>query len=176
MQISDVKLVKELFSLDQVAGRPTFDLFLLFEGETLGMNVEEFLTCKIKRTKILVCKQGKQQLSNLFLYLGIVNSQGELWEAHRRFTLRQLRDFGFGKNTMEMLIMDEVHDLLATLGKRDGAPISGIKELFSLAVVNSLWTVVSGKRYNQNDPNLRAISSSLNRYTTLAITYIHQIN
>lgn len=79
---------------------------------------------------------------------------------------------------MEMLIMDEVHDLLATLGKREGAPISGIKELFSLAVVNSLWTVVSGKRYNQNDPNLRAISSSLNRYTTYSHfgDYIHSPN
>ncbi len=115
----------------------------------------------------------KQQF--IIFVVGLVNSQGELWEAHRRFTLRQLRDFGFGKNTMEMLIMDEVHDLLATLGKTEAAPISGIKELFSLAVVNSLWTVVSGKRYNQDDPNLRAISSSLNRYTTYShfTDYIH---
>lgn len=39
---------------------------------------------------------------------GIVQSEGELWEVHRRFLLRQLRDFGFGKSSMESLIMDEV--------------------------------------------------------------------
>ncbi|OXA46238.1 Cytochrome P450 2B19 [Folsomia candida] len=43
---------------------------------------------------------------------GIVNSGGKPWEELRRFTIRQLRDFGFGKSTMEALIMDELKELL----------------------------------------------------------------
>ncbi len=32
--------------------------------------------------------------------LGILNSEWELWSVHRRFLLRQLREFGFGKSSM----------------------------------------------------------------------------
>ncbi|ODN05797.1 Cytochrome P450 2J5 [Orchesella cincta] len=127
--INDAKMGKELFSMDQLSGRPVFDAFLLYEGEKLG----------------------------------VVNSEGQLWETHRRFTLRQLRDFGFGKNTMEMLIMDEVNDFAERIKNAKGAPVGEIKKLLSLAVVNSLWTIVSGKRYSQDDANLKAISNSLDR-------------
>ncbi len=40
------------------------------------------------------------------MFVGIVGTEGELWEVHRRFLLRQLRDFGFGKSTMEQLVLD----------------------------------------------------------------------
>lgn len=76
--------------------------------------------------------------------LGLINSEGNLWEVHRRFALRQLRDFGFGKNTMEALIMDEVHEMTEVLTRQRGKPVGEIKEKFSLAVVNSLWTIVGG--------------------------------
>lgn len=75
---------------------------------------------------------------------GLINSEGNLWEVHRRFSLRQLRDFGFGKNTMETLIMDEVHEMIEMLTKKGGKPVGEIKEKFSLGVVNSLWTIVGG--------------------------------
>lgn len=106
----DLKVAKDLFSLDAFSGRGSFPLFNLYENENYG----------------------------------IVNSNGNLWEVHRRFTLRQLRDFGFGKNTMEALIMDEVHEFKEMLKKKGGKPIGEIKDKFSLAVVNSLWTVVGG--------------------------------
>ncbi|XP_035712902.1 cytochrome P450 2J5-like [Folsomia candida] len=59
---------------------------------------------------------------------GIINTEGEHWEELRRFTLRQLRDFGFGKGTMEDSIMLEVHELIE--GRRhQGASASGRGEL-----------------------------------------------
>lgn len=102
--------------MDKLSGRPIFEIFMLYEGEQLG----------------------------------IVLSEGNLWEVHRRFTLRNLRDFGFGKRNMEGLIMDEVHDLCKVLKSTNGRPVGGIKRKFALAVVNSLWTVVAGNRENQS--------------------------
>jgi len=64
---------------------------------------------------------------------------------------------------MEMLIMDECHEFNDRIRRAKGAPVGEIKRLFSLAVVNSLWTIVSGKRYSQDDSNLKAISNSLDR-------------
>lgn len=92
---------------------------------------------------------GRAKIDMFNLYegeqLGLINSEGNLWEVHRRFALRQLRDFGFGKNTMEALIMDEVHEMAETLKRKGGKPVGEIKEKFSLAVVNSLWTIVGGE-------------------------------
>ncbi|KAJ4434999.1 hypothetical protein ANN_23571 [Periplaneta americana] len=44
--------------------------------------------------------------------LGIFFSDGPFWVEQRRFTLRHLRDFGFGKKSMEGFILDEVEDIL----------------------------------------------------------------
>ena len=39
---------------------------------------------------------------------GIMFSNGKEWQEQRRFTLKNLRDFGFGKLSMEGLILEEV--------------------------------------------------------------------
>ncbi|PIC24467.1 hypothetical protein B9Z55_017799 [Caenorhabditis nigoni] len=38
---------------------------------------------------------------------GIIASNGEFWQEHRRFALKTLRDFGLGRNIMEEKIMEE---------------------------------------------------------------------
>ena len=42
---------------------------------------------------------------------GLVFSRGQTWAEQRRFTLRVLRDFGFGKSSMEDTLLDEVDKL-----------------------------------------------------------------
>ena len=39
---------------------------------------------------------------------GLIFSQGKEWSEHRRFTLKNLRDFGFGKSSMNEMIFEEV--------------------------------------------------------------------
>jgi len=73
-----------------------------------------------------------------------------------RFTLRNLRDLGFGKKSMECMIMDEVTDILTWMKQNEGKPVS-VNRKFSLAVVNALLTIMTGKRYDQEDPYVKGI-------------------
>lgn len=50
-----------------------------------------------------------------FFFKGIIFADGASWAEQRRFVLKTLRDFGFGKGSMESLIKDEVFDLVEYL-------------------------------------------------------------
>ncbi len=63
---------------------------------------------------------------------------------------RTLRDFGFGKSGMEALIQDEILHLLEMMDKDLGQETS-ISLKFGTSVVNALWTIITGQRYEQDD-------------------------
>lgn len=46
---------------------------------------------------------------------GILFCDGPVWHEQRRFVLRSLRDFGFGKESMEGMLVQEMQDLQTTL-------------------------------------------------------------
>jgi hypothetical protein len=50
---------------------------------------------------------------------GLIFTEGPYWLQLRRFTLRHLRDFGYGKTSMESLIMQEVDDLIKEISSKD---------------------------------------------------------
>ncbi|ODM87100.1 Cytochrome P450 2J5 [Orchesella cincta] len=86
--------------------------------------------------------------------LGMFVSEGDLWEIHRNFLIRQLRTFGFGKSSMEALIMEDVNEVLDKLKKEEGKPIGNIRGMLRLAIVNALWTILSSQRFKHDDPKL----------------------
>ena len=90
------------------------------------------------------------------LSTGVLISDGQEWVEQRRFTLRHLRDFGFGKNTGEELITNEMKEVIQGLDKSVGKPVS-INKSFSVAVLNTLWMIMSGVRYEQDDPRLWSV-------------------
>ena len=86
---------------------------------------------------------------------GLVNNGGQSWSEQRRFALRHLKDFGFGKSSMEDLVLDEakelINDIKAEIGTNDKVTIN---ERFNLAIVNALWKIITSKRLdpkNQED-------------------------
>lgn len=111
---------------------------------------------------------GRPPIGGFDLYenerLGITSAEGDLWEVHRRFLLRQLREFGFGKSAMEALIMEEVEELIFRLRLMEGQPIKDVKKILNLAVVNALWTVVGGERFPHDDPKVLKLFENMNKY------------
>lgn len=91
---------------------------------------------------------------------GLVLSEGEQWVEQRRFALRNLRDFGFGKRSMESFIQEDITDLIESFKKLEREPFVPHR-LFSTAVVRSLWNIISGERFTYGDPRFQSILDRL---------------
>lgn len=91
-------------------------------------------------------------------WVGIINAEGEDWEQLRRFTIRQLRDFGFGKNAMEDYIRDELQDFLDWLKEKGGKPVFDIESKLTLVIVSALWAIVGGTRVKHDDPEFKKLA------------------
>jgi len=87
---------------------------------------------------------------------GVLFTSNQTWVEQRRFCLSTLRDFGFGKLTMEEFISDEVDKFIdyletkSTGGKNSLQP----RELFSVSVINSIWRMINGSTYENDDEKL----------------------
>jgi len=80
-------------------------------------------------------------------------SEGNTWETQRRFTLKHLRDFGFKKNFMENLILDEVREVLVAFKENLDKPFC-IEDTFNLSVVSALWVLTAGNKLPHGDKTL----------------------
>lgn len=93
---------------------------------------------------------------------GIIAADGNIFSEQKKFTLRHLRNFSFGKSSMESLIMAEVTELIEGFKKEEiqGKSVC-VNRKFSLAILNGLWMIVTGKRYSHDDPKLTKILEDL---------------
>jgi len=93
--------------------------------------------------------------------LGLTGSEGEQWSAQRRFALRNLRDFGFGKKSMESLAHEDITELIGNLKKEVGHPIATAGR-FHTAVLCSLWNIIAGEKFAHDDPAFKDVLNKLN--------------
>ena len=78
------------------------------------------------------------------------------------------RNLGFGKQSMEQMIVEEVQELCSGLEATGGNAID-IRNKFNIAILNSLWTVMSGERLDHKDPKLNKFVQLIDKsFTELA--------
>ncbi|XP_015517474.2 methyl farnesoate epoxidase [Neodiprion pinetum] len=81
---------------------------------------------------------------------GIIFTDGTTWKEQRRFSLKNLRDFGFGRKTMEDIILNEAVTLARIIEeKSNDGPIRNVDRIATVAVLNSLWYLTANTRYDQ---------------------------
>ena len=102
---------------------------------------------------------------NTYIYIFPINTQvliseGRTWLDQRRFTLKTLRDFGFGKSSREEIIDEEVELFMEEIQKSKGKRFDFINT-FNLPILNALWRVTVGQRFDYDDPRLISISHKL---------------
>lgn len=90
--------------------------------------------------------------------LGVFFSDGPFWIEQRRFTLKHLRDFGFGKRSMEEFIMEETEDTIKEITQKETVQVTG---LFTIATLNVLWRMIAGARYSRDDAELLILLEKL---------------
>ena len=92
---------------------------------------------------------------------GVLQSQGRMWREQRRFLLRNLRDFGFGKSEMEDTLLDEIEKLCNEYAKNVGKPTC-LDNTLNVSILNALWAILVGEKLPLNDPKILKIVSAFN--------------
>ncbi|KYM98059.1 hypothetical protein ALC62_11405 [Cyphomyrmex costatus] len=89
--------------------------------------------------------------------LGLLVVDDKLWVEQRRFVIRHLRDFGFGRTSMVTIIEDE-----AKVSQTTGMIIS-MHDAFGVTVLNTLWRMMAGRRYDPGDKELTHLQQILTK-------------
>lgn len=93
--------------------------------------------------------------------LGLVFVDGQFQEEQRAFTMRALKQLGFGMNAMAATIESEAAEMVRYFTIKAGRGDSILmNEAFDVSMVNLIWTMVAGYRCELDDERL----NSLKRY------------
>ncbi|XP_021955195.1 methyl farnesoate epoxidase [Folsomia candida] len=97
--------------------------------------------------------------------MGILWSRGDTNKELRRFSLRTLRDFGFGKQKSQDAVMEEeLRELMSRLNSKlesEGNTVC-MQQFFNISVLNIIWSMVAGVRFNHDDPEFVVLVANLN--------------
>ncbi|XP_078698204.1 cytochrome P450 2J1-like [Branchiostoma floridae x Branchiostoma belcheri] len=87
---------------------------------------------------------------------------GPFWKHQRKFTIMGLRDFGFGKRSLEGKIVEESQGLREEILKKGQKPFS-ITRMLQNAVGNVICSIVLGKRFEYNDEKFERIMEAIDQ-------------
>ena len=77
--------------------------------------------------------------------LGIVFNDHSATRNQRRFIHRTLRDFGFGKASLENILQSEADHITEHFNSLNGNPVQP-QLIFNVGVLNIIWKIVADKR------------------------------
>ena len=127
--ISDFDMLKSLFKMEETIGR----------------------TASYPSNELRPGWQATNSSDNEGHPPGVLFTHGEFWREQRRFILRNLRDLGIGKSSMEDDIVEEVNKLMDEMLKTCGQPTTLVK-VINIAILNALWAILTGEKLGINDP------------------------
>ena len=103
--------------------------------------------------------------------LGIFATSGSMWREQRRFTLKHLRDFGFGKQSLDIVIQDEANDTIekiieTSLSNRVKYNVK-IDGLFNIPAVNVIWRIIANKRFDPDSEETKMFMERITKFFRL---------
>ncbi|XP_069110447.1 cytochrome P450 2C3-like [Argopecten irradians] len=109
---------------------------------------------------------GSYLLSYLMKNKGIVASSGEHWKRTRTLSIACLREFGFGKKTLEGRVLEEVEAFLGVINEQNGKPYNA-NRLIETAVSNVICSIVFGDRFEYDDDKFKKLLALLEKLFSL---------
>ncbi|XP_022915813.2 methyl farnesoate epoxidase-like [Onthophagus taurus] len=88
--------------------------------------------------------------------LGLVFSDGPLWQTQRKFVLHHLKSLGLGRKEMELGIIEETKVFVEFLKNKNGNPMP-MQHVFDVAVLNVLWFMTSSERFSLENEKMREL-------------------
>ncbi|CAB3386700.1 Hypothetical predicted protein [Cloeon dipterum] len=114
-----------------------------------------------------LCGRPRRRIHNKDVKkFGLIFNDGDDWREQRRFTLRHMRELGFGKMSLEGVIHAEVEDLLRQVATKAGADFSHgveLSDILGVASVNVLWFVIARERYSHDDPRVNLLAGLIRK-------------
>ncbi|XP_039286576.1 probable cytochrome P450 303a1 [Nilaparvata lugens] len=98
---------------------------------------------------------------------GLLVTDEDFWAEQRRFVLRHLKEFGYGRRTMSGLVEEEALQMVALFKqriqgeKKQKGVVMEMNEAFGIFILNTLWTMLAGIRYNPEDKELKTLQCLL---------------
>ncbi|CAK1553950.1 unnamed protein product [Leptosia nina] len=95
---------------------------------------------------------------------GVLVTDGELWKEQRRFLIKHLKEFGFGRKGMTEISFSEARHLVKDLSKATGDTGSAefvMHNFFNTYILNTLWSMMAGIRYEPDDPQMIVLQKLL---------------
>ncbi|XP_068175512.1 cytochrome P450 2J2-like [Antennarius striatus] len=139
-------------SLTQLAG--TYgDVYSLRMGQEWMVVLNRFEVIKealVNQGDSLADRPAQALLKEIDHGLGLISSNGNMWRQQRRFTLSSLRYLGFGKKSLEPVILDEFSHCAKYLARFNGKPFAP-HLIINKVVSNIICTLVFGHRFEYND-------------------------
>ncbi|OAD51864.1 hypothetical protein WN48_04274 [Eufriesea mexicana] len=85
---------------------------------------------------------------------GILFTDTDVWHSQRRFSLKTLKQFGFGKRSTEHILQNDaitLTNVIMELTKNGG--ITNIRSIISAAIVSNLWLLIDGTKFDIGTEN-----------------------
>ncbi|XP_056394025.1 cytochrome P450 2G1-like [Hyla sarda] len=98
---------------------------------------------------------------------GLSLSNGERWRIMRTFTVKTLKNYGFGKKSIEWKIQEEAQCSVEEFRKLNGHHVDPAKKLMD-AFSNVLCAVIFGDRFEYKDERFSKLLGFVNESFTLA--------
>lgn len=86
---------------------------------------------------------------------GVLFTEGSTWSQCRRFTMRHLRTFGIGQSILKEQLTLEAQYLVDHLQQMSERGAIAMHRAFDVAVLNSLWFMIAGHRFEYEDQKLQ---------------------
>lgn len=94
---------------------------------------------------------------------GVVFVDGAHWKDQRGYTIRHLRDLGFGKTFIENQMMDEILEMKNT-SEFDPQHIIHFHCNLNVSVLNILWAIFAGTRFNRIGENFQKLMDQFEKF------------
>ncbi|XP_063373975.1 probable cytochrome P450 303a1 [Cydia amplana] len=96
---------------------------------------------------------------------GVLLSDGELWKEQRKFLLKHLKEYGFGRKGMADIASFEaahmVKDVRALIKSNKEGGVIHMHNFFNVYILNTLWSMLAGLRYEPTDPQMIVLQKLL---------------
>ncbi|KAL3875523.1 hypothetical protein ACJMK2_033468 [Sinanodonta woodiana] len=130
------------------------DIYRLYMGPKLAVVISGYEAIKevfVKRGGEFSDRPDSLLSSLIAQNQGIVSTSGDVWKENRKFTLTTLRNFGFGKTSLEEKIHTEISILLSEITKQNEEPFR-IQLLVQTSVSNVINAMIFGRHFKHDDP------------------------